>query len=136
MIHHFKTRFSRIAVHAGDGAQPHKLQLILEELAHAHDFPGRDLDGQLAPVELAGYQCIRVESFYARRGGVLFNAFWKHAVSLWFPYTVARPVQGALFPDVEKPGKHQNNKDKHLAKGEHLQLAVDHRPWIQKNRLD
>src|ERR1700721_2760389 len=102
MIHHFKTRLTRIAVHAGDGTQPYKLQLILQELAHTHDFLGRDLESQLAPVELAGYQCIRVEGFYARRGGLLFEAFRKHAVSLWFPYTVARPIQGAFFPDVEK----------------------------------
>src|SRR3984957_13318351 len=73
MIDHFKTRLPRIAVDARDRAQACKLQLVLEEPAHTHHFLGRDLKSQLAPVELAGKQGIRIESCYARRGGVFFK---------------------------------------------------------------
>src|SRR5690349_6735450 len=47
-----------------------------------------------------------------------------------------RPIERALLPDIEKSGEDQNHKNEHLHEPEHLQLAVDHHPWIKEDGFD
>src|SRR6185436_13050595 len=44
-----------------------------------------------------------------------------------------RPVERSFFPDEEKPANDQYDEDQHLDERKHLQLAVYHGPWIQKD---
>src|ERR1022692_2639711 len=63
MINDFEARLGRIQVHAGNCAQAHKTQVVLQKPANAHDFLARYFDSQLAPVELAAHHRAGVERF-------------------------------------------------------------------------
>ena len=46
------------------------------------------------------------------------------------------PVQYAFFPDIEEAGHHEADEQQHFNEGEHLELLVNHSPWIEENRFD
>src|ERR1043165_3044513 len=49
---------------------------------------------------------------------------------------VFRPIERALFPDVEKPGKDEDDEDQDFHEPEHLQIAVHDPPRVQENGFD
>src|SRR5262249_38635312 len=47
-----------------------------------------------------------------------------------------RPIERALPPDIEVADEHESDEEQHLDESEQLQLAIDHRPGIQKHGFD
>src|SRR5438552_10761442 len=49
---------------------------------------------------------------------------------------IRRPIEDALFPDIEVTAQHDDDEQQHFEKRKKLQLAVDNSPGIKENRLD
>ncbi len=79
MVDHFEARLGRVAVHRGDRAQAHEFLIVFQKSADARNLGRRNLEGQLAAVELAAGDGVGVKGLHGKSQSLFAQWIGQHS---------------------------------------------------------
>ena len=138
-VDNLKPRLQRVAVNRSNPANPLKFQVVPQLPAKRHDLLRGYPEQRFTKFQTPVHNSLRVPGLQRSRDGERLKQFWQHVflplLDLFVRRFVDGPVQHSLFPNVEEARQDQCDEEQHFKKRKELQLAVNHRPRIQENRL-